>query len=191
MSELELIKKIEAYLLQEMNEEELFAFEQFKKENPAVEEKIAEHAAFVKSLKSFGETKALKAEMARIHQEMLGDDFQAIKTPSKVIALWDKYKRNLAVAASVAILTTLVTLYSTGQFQTNTQTPTYNALKRDMENIKKSQNALIRNVNSQGSRKEATPSQFGGTGFALSADGYLVTNYHVVEGPDSIYVQNN
>ena len=35
------------------------------------------------------------------------------------------------------------------------------------------------------------PGQFGGTGFALSSNGYVVTNYHVVQGADSVYVQNS
>jgi S1-C subfamily serine protease len=102
--------------------------------------------------------------------------------------MWKKHKKNLAVAASVAIVVTLVTLFSTGQFKKESN-PSYSALKRDMENIKRSQNALIRNINSK--NQDATPSQFGGTGFALTSNGYLVTNYHVVEGADSIYVQNN
>src|SRR5690606_9611861 len=68
----------------------------------------------------------------------------------------------------------------------------YSALKRDMETIKKSQNDLIRNINSKTvNKKNIAPSQYGGTGFALSSNGYLITNYHVVKGADSVYIQNN
>src|SRR5690606_8369655 len=36
----------------------------------------------------------------------------------------------------------------------------------------------------------AAPAKYGGTGFALTNDGYVVTNYHVTEGADSIYIQS-
>ena len=189
-SEIDLIKKIESYLFEEMSAEELAAFDLERKANSALDHKVIAHLDFLKTLKSFGEEKNLRNAMNEIHAEI---DVEALKEqylekPTKVIAMWKKHKKNLAVAASVAIVVTLVTLFSTGQFKKESN-PSYSALKRDMENIKRSQNALIRNINSK--NQDATPSQFGGTGFALTSNGYLVTNYHVVEGADSIYVQNN
>src|SRR5690606_17768117 len=85
------------------------------------------------------------------------------------------------------------TLFSTGQFKKSKSDNTYSALKRDMESIKKSHNALVRNVNSKAANanRNVSASQFGGTGFALSGNGYVVTNYHVVQGADSVYIQNN
>ncbi|RYE17540.1 MAG: serine protease [Sphingobacteriaceae bacterium] len=32
---------------------------------------------------------------------------------------------------------------------------------------------------------------FGGTGFAVNTSGDIITNYHVIEGADSVYVQNS
>jgi len=142
-------------------------------------------------LKNFGERKNLMFEMDKIHStlDILSLKNQVLEKPSLIISLWAKHKKNLAVAATVAIVFTLVTLLSTGQFKNGSQNPSYSALKRDMESIKRSQNALIRDLNSQ--NKDIAPSQFGGTGFALTSSGYLITNYHVVEGADSVYVQNN
>ena len=37
---------------------------------------------------------------------------------------------------------------------------------------------------------EGNKARFGGTGFAISGNGYIATAYHVVKGADSIYVQN-
>lgn len=193
MSELELIRKIEAYLYQEMTEEEVAIFEQERRENASFDDKVVEHIEFIKSVKSYGEVSALRNEMNKIHSEMANtNSSQKTQSSSKIIPLWNKYKKNLAVAASAAIITTLVTLFSTGQFKTKSESSSYNALKRDMENIRKSQSDLIRNINSTKiTKKNIAPSQYGGTGFALSSDGYLVTNYHVVKGADSIYIQNN
>jgi S1-C subfamily serine protease len=192
-SELALIKRIEAYLHQEMSDEEMIQFEKERAENPSLDSKVVAHIDFLKSLKNYGEVQELKSSMEEFHHEL---DIDALKEELKekesaVVLFFRKYKRNLAVAASVAVLATLITLISTGQFRKVSNSSTYNALKRDMEYIKKSQNALIRDINSKSPNKEIAPSQFGGTGFALSSNGYLVTNYHVVQGADSVYIQNN
>lgn len=190
-SEIDLIKRIEAYLFQEMTEEEIQAFEKERKSNAALDHKVVEHLDFLKAIKSFGEKRDLKIAMNNIHDEL---DVEALKEellekPAFIVAMWSKYKRNLAVAASVAIVFTLITLLFTGQFDKESHSSNYSELKRDMETIKRSQNALIRNINS--SSQPTDKSRFGGTGFALSSNGYIVTNYHVVKGADSIYVQNN
>ncbi len=192
-SELALIKRIEAYLYQEMSDEEMMQFEQERAEQPDLDSKVIAHLDFLKSLKGYGEVQELKSSMDSFHNELdivsLKEELQ--EKESAFVLYFRKYQRNFAVAASVAILATLITLISTGQFRKSGNSSTYNALKRDMESIKKSQNALIRNINSKSPNKEIAPSQFGGTGFALSSNGYLVTNYHVVQGADSVYIQNN
>lgn len=190
-SELDLIKKFEAYLHQELSADDLIAFEQERKNNASFEQKFIAHLSFIKDLKSYGERKNLSIQMDKIHATLdlsaLKD--QALEKPTLIISLWVKHKKNLAVAASVAIVFTMATLLSTGFFKNGSQNTSYSALKRDMESIKRSQNALIRNINNKS--KDIAPSQFGGTGFALTSSGYLVTNYHVVEGADSVYVQNS
>ena len=190
-SEIDLIKRIEAYLYQEMSADEVIAFEQERKANADLDHQVIAHLDFLKTLKSFGEKKELKTLMNEIHEELdiTALTSELVEKPAFIISLWSKYKKNLAVAASVAVVVTMITLLSTGQLKRDKGNPTYSALKRDMENIKRSQNALIRNINNQ-KQDVASPNQFGGTGFAISSNGYLVTNYHVVEGADSVYVQN-
>ncbi len=187
-SEIELIKRIEAYLFKEMSLKELNDFDFEKTQNPSIDDKISQHKLFLKSIESYGNRKKLIEEMNLFHDEIDVEDLMESSTP--VVSIWKKYRRSFAVAASVAIVVTLITLLSTGQFNKKTQNISYSALKRDMESIKRSQNALIREIKSQNTSTVA-PNQFGGTGFALSSSGYLITNYHVVEGADSIYVQNN
>ncbi|MFC5284728.1 S1C family serine protease [Pedobacter alpinus] len=191
-SEIELIKKIESYLYQEMSTEEVLSFEEERKNDATLDLKVITHLDFLKTLKAFGEQKDLKLAMEAIHEELDMDVLveELKEKPSKVVILWNKYKKNLAVAATVAIFMTLITLFSTGQFSKDEHGSNYSQLKRDMETIKRSQNALIRNINSTTNQPKDI-SQFGGTGFALSSNGYLVTNYHVVNGADSVYVQNS
>jgi serine protease Do len=66
-------------------------------------------------------------------------------------------------------------------------------MRRELVKIQNSQNRLIRNVNSRNKENNlpVNPAQFGGTGFALTSNGYLCTNFHVIDKADSIYVQNS
>lgn len=193
-SEIDLIKKIEAYLFQELSEKEKLNFENLRYTNPTFDNKVVEHLDFLKNIKAYGEKKALKNQMNKIHDDLnINDIIHSItETSSTIINFWHRYKNNFAVAASVAIVCTIITLLSTGQLNSNTHNTNYSALKRDMENIKKSQNALIRGYDVTSTTvKSNSQSQFGGSGFALTNNGYFVTNYHVVEGADSVYIQNN
>ncbi len=190
-SEIDLIKRIEAYYNQEMTADEAIAFDAERKSDAALDHKVLAHLDFLKTLKSFGDTKALRNAMNEIHDEMDVDSLveEYKQYPTLLSVLWSKYRRNLAVAATVAIFMTLVTLFSTGQFDRDELGSNYSELKRDMENIKRSQTDLIKNIKSNKQPKDV--SHYSGTGFALSANGYLVTNYHVIKGADSVYVQNN
>ncbi|RYY21603.1 MAG: serine protease, partial [Sphingobacteriaceae bacterium] len=63
---------------------------------------------------------------------------------------------------------------------------------RDLDNVKRSQNALIRDINVKSNhRTNLDPGNFGGTGFAVNTSGDIITNYHVIDGADSVYVQNS
>ncbi|HTN18907.1 MAG TPA: serine protease [Pelobium sp.] len=190
-SEIDLIKKIEAYYYQEMTAEEAVAFEEERKTNSGLDHKVIAHLDFLKTLKSFGEDKALRVAMNQIHDEIDVDSLveEYKEVPTLLSVLWAKYRKNLAVAATVAIFMTLITLFSTGQFNSDERGSNYSELKRDMENIKRSQTDLIKNIKSNKQTKDII--QYSGTGFALSSNGYLVTNYHVIKGADSVYVQNN
>lgn len=192
-SEIDLIKKIEAYLFQELNEKEKADFDNQRSTNPALDHKVVEHLNFLKTIQYYSEKKRLKAEMDSIHQtlDINNITYSVTETSSNIINLWQKYKTNWAIAASVGIICTIITLFSTSQFTKNSHNSNYSALKRDMESIKKSQNALIKGYDISTPNTNANQSQVGGSGFALTNNGYFVTNYHVVEGSDSVYIQNN
>jgi hypothetical protein len=75
-SEIDLIKKIESYLFEEMSAEELAAFDLERKANSALDHKVIAHLDFLKTLKSFGEEKNLRNAMNEIHAEI---DVEALK----------------------------------------------------------------------------------------------------------------
>ena len=190
---MELTERIEAYLNGEMPEEESRAFEKLRAENPALDQQIVAHKAFLDTLSNYGKRKSLISAMNSIHDEM---DIRAVKaealpTSTLIRVLWNKYKMNAAVAASVAILAVFTSLLSTGYFsKINASKSDYNALRRvvarEIGKVKQSQNEILQNIHTAPSN----PGLFGATGFALTEDGYLVTNHHVIEGADSVYIQN-
>ncbi|MXV51193.1 trypsin-like serine protease [Pedobacter sp. HMF7647] len=192
-TEMELINQIEAYLRGEMPAEERRAFEQLRTEDPVLNAQVVAHLALMKELADYGKNLALKRQMNRIHQSMNIEAIRSsvIKEPAMVVVMWKKYRASIGIAASVAILAVFTTLFSVGVF--NEKKADYNALRRVIEmdkridNITKSQNALLRDMKPHA---PTIPAKYGGTGFALTTNGYVLTNYHVISGADSVYVQN-
>jgi serine protease Do len=191
-NEIELEALIEDYLNGNLTAEEAQAFEQLRASDPQVDHKFVAHKVFLDSLQRFSKDAKLKDQLNRIHAdidvETLSDQYRP--HPSFIINLWKKNKAAFAVAASFLILA-FVSIYSI-QHSTK-QNGSYEMMRRELVKIQNSQNRLIRNVNSRNKEENApvNPAQFGGTGFALTANGYLCTNYHVIDKADSIYVQNS
>jgi serine protease Do len=191
-NEIELEGLIEDYLNGKLNAEEAQAFEALRANDPAVDHKFVAHKFFLDSLKRFSDDTQLKEKLNRIHAEI---DVEALAEQYKphrsfVVNLWRKNKSAFAVAASFLILA-FVSIYSIQH--SSKQNGSYEMMRRELVKIQNSQNRLIRNVNSRNKENNlpVNPAQFGGTGFALTSNGYLCTNFHVIDKADSIYVQNS
>jgi serine protease Do len=190
-SEIELINNIEAYLRGELSPEEQESFEQLRKDNPAIDHQVVSHHNLMKHIAAYGDRVQLQANMTNIHSQLDTDAIKAEVLPleSRIKTLWYKYRINAAVAASIAVLATFFTLLSTGHFTENANS-TYSALRREMNKLQHSQKVLAQNINNKPAKGPSNPEEFGGTGFALSTNGYIVTNYHVVKDAESVYIQN-
>lgn len=189
-NEIELEGIIEDYLNGKLNEAEAKAFEQLRLNDPAVDHKVVAHKVFLESMNSYAGMSDLKQQMNLAHAQIdvAGLSKQLGPHPSFIVNLWRKNKAAIAVAAAF-ILLTVVTIYS---IQQNTQQyGSYEKLNKEMNNLRSSTNSLIRNVkSSQNAKPNVNPGKFGGTGFALSSNGYILTSHHVIEKSDSVYVQN-
>ncbi|SMC87155.1 S1C family serine protease [Pedobacter nyackensis] len=189
-NEIELEGIIEDYLNGKLSDEELKKFEQLRLNDPAVDHKVVAHKFFLESLNDYALKADLKSKMDQMHGQI---DVAALSKevgphPSFIVNLWRKNKAAVAVAASF-ILLTVVTLYSIQQ--TTQQSGSVELVSRELARIKNSQSSLIRKINSDNVTKNLKPANFGGTGFALTANGYILTNLHVVDGADSVYVQDS
>lgn len=190
--EIELEARIEDYLNGRLSPEQSRAFEQLRAEDPVVDQKFVTHKLFLDSLKGFSQDLQLKDRLNRIHADIEVEKIAAEYKPhpSFIVNLWRKNNSAFAVAASFLILA-FISIYSIQH--SSKQNGSYEMVRRELVKIQNSQNRLIRNVNSKNKteRLPINPAQFGGTGFALTSNGYLCTNFHVVNNADSIYVQNS
>ncbi|WEA02507.1 S1C family serine protease [Mucilaginibacter sp. SJ] len=190
MSDNQLTEFIERYLDGSMTAEERVQFELLRKNDAAVESKVTEHIKFIGLLKQYGERLELENRLNAIHDEI---DVHALKEevmihPVWIVRMWRNHHSKISVAASIAIFGVLTILILTGKL--NNDKSKYQQLSEKINNMEKTV-AQIGHGRTPVKPKAATPpANFRGTGFALTSNGYLATDYHVIKNADSVYVQN-
>ncbi|HEY8398631.1 MAG TPA: serine protease [Flavihumibacter sp.] len=191
--ELQLMEAIERYLNNEMLPEEKAHFESLRASNPEIDQLVVEHSLFLKQLDQYGQRKDFIGQLHNIHQEL--ENSGEIKTsPSrmKAVQMVNKYKRVLALAASIAGITALA-ISGLVTYLTPKTTPSEIAqLKKEINTVKISQKQTQNEINTLklNPDKPASPGKFGGTGFLIDGRGFLVTSAHVVAQADSVYIVN-
>jgi len=191
MGRQEFLDWADQYLRNELTSDEKTAFESYCQAHPEYADVLDEHISFLTTWQD--------AEKRKVFNQTLVEEGEKIQSSSslsekKRISLWSRLQINAGIAAAVALISVFSTLWLTGYF-TNIKKATtdYSALRREMNSVKKNvneQNKAIQNISSNKS-KAATPIHFGATGFMLSKDGYVVTNHHVINGADSVHLQNS
>ncbi|MFA6152729.1 MAG: serine protease [Chitinophagaceae bacterium] len=178
-------KLAEGYLTQTLSAEETKSLEQRLASDKTFANEFQEASNMLRSLNKNGEQKRFQQTLGSINQKI---KTEAENAPRK-ISLRTHYMRTAAVAAGVALIATLGT--NLWHNRSQGQTSKYAELRKvrtEIEGIKQSQNRIIKDLNTK-ANKPAIENKYSGTGFALSNDGYIVTNYHVTEGADSLYIQ--
>jgi len=190
MLEYRAYEQIERYLNGQMPAEEHAAFEALLHTDVRLAELVREHKQLLQAMHSYRQRQALRHKLERIHTHM---EVTATATPSPAgwKVFWNRHAQTIAVAASVSLLSVFGTLWSVQQLKApvQQQTARYVELRREVERLKKTQTAIINGIN-DAAKPAPRPAAFSGTGFAISADGYLVTSSHVVEGADSVLIEN-
>ena len=190
------IEWADQYLRGELEQIDVQAFEDFCQSNPEYAEIFKEHKNFLDTFKNTESRNLFKASL--IEESAHFPSYQSAEEKdfgNKVFSFWSKLQINTGVAAAVAFISVFSTLWLTGYFtDVKKATSDYSALRREMNSVKRNvtaQNKVLLNINKNENPQKDTPSHFGATGFLLTRDGYVVTNYHVVNGADSIQLQNN
>jgi serine protease Do len=191
MNEQKLSEQIERYLNGEMSLEERDQFKLLCKQDALVNSKVTEHKAFLKTIKQYSDRLALENRLNAIHEEIdvhtLAEELMI--HPSWVVQLWRNHHSKISVAASIAIFAVLGTLFMMGSF--SNQDSKYIQLRRDVGNLQRKTESLNRKVAQNNNRPGVSiMDRFRGTGFAITANGLIATNYHVINDADSVYVEN-
>lgn len=181
-------EQIERYLAGKMTADEKAAFEALVQTDVRLAEQVKQHRSLLSAMKHYGQRKDLRQKLNTIHIQMETGNEQ--QQPALRV-FWNRHAQTMAVAASVSLLSVFGTLWSVQQMKApvQQQTARYVELRREVDKLKKAQTAIIKGINNT-PNPAPRPARFSGTGFALSADGYLVTSSHVVEGADSIMIEN-
>lgn len=173
-------EQLDRYVKGLLSTEETLIVEKRINEDSAFRQLAEEHFALTDALDAYGKRVQLKRKLDTLHT--------AIEKP--IIALpisgWRKYRTLSAVAASVALISVVATLWTTQNIRSQ-QTSDYLILRRIVDQIQKSQTTLEKNL------KKGAPvpkAQFAATGFLISSQGYIITSHHVINKADSVYIQN-
>jgi serine protease Do len=183
MDDILLLDAVERYLKGEMSAEERNLIEQLRKSNPEVDQMVVEHTFFLNEVEKYGSTKHFKHLLIETENKLTEEGvINQLKGKAKVVYLWKRYKRVIAVAASIAGIVSILNagLFSVFNNKTNPEIVNLSreilAIKNDAKKTSKALNVVINKIN-----PNATPKS-GGTGFLIDAQGYLITNAHVLKG---------
>ena len=193
MDEIRLLEMIERYLQGEMNEEEKILFKELRRTNPEVDQMVVEQHFFVNQLDRYTEDKQLRAALKEVHEKLSSEgQIKPYEGKNKVIRLWGRSKRTIAVAASIAGITALVISAVVNSLAPKTDIAQIENLGRKIDKLEENQNHTRRELSDVKNKIEipGEPAKFGGTGFLIDTRGYLVTNAHVISKADRVSVQS-
>jgi len=182
----------EAFVGKNLSDAQLLELEQRLAQDKNFATEFHDAANLIRSLQNAGSQQRFSSQLNAIRQTIHAE--QVVTKPApRMVSLRTHYLRTAAVAAGVALLASVSTVWLAGRTQRHDPAQ-YSELRKeirsDIEGIKQSQDQIMKDLKNK-ANKPAIENKYSGTGFALSNDGYLVTNYHVTEGADSLYIQTH
>ena len=190
-----MLEQIERYHRNEMSPVELAAFEAERKKDPELDQMTVEHHFFISQLESYADRKRFKANLHDIHHNLQENgEIRSVQpnTRATVVAIWKRYRRVVAFAASVAGVTALLTSGLTAAFSPKVAIREVEELRRKVNHLERQTSNQRAEINAVRQKIDpALPVTIGGTSFIIDPKGYLITSAHVVEGARNIYVQHN
>jgi len=189
-----ILESIERYIRGEMLPEERKFFDELRKSNPGIDQMVVEHTVFLHLMEKFGDRKNVKTTLQDVHNELFESGQIKQSSETSVIRLWLKYRKVIAVAASIAGITALTISGITSYLAPKAATNRVEELSRKVSMLVQGQKSLNDKINQSRTASRVhveTEFKLGGTGFMIDPRGYIVTNAHVINNASTVFVQNN
>lgn len=204
MDDILLIDAAERYVRGEMTAEERTYFEEIRKNNPELDQLVVEHIFFFNELGKYSDTKNFKHILNETVSKLTNEGFISkapAKNPAKIVSIWNRSKRTIAVAASIAGVVSICIAGLVSSFNSKRVDeikPLVAKLQVQDAKVKALENVVDKL--STAASTSATPvtkpkieSKFRATGFLIDvANNFIVTNAHVIlEAKHQLIVENN
>jgi serine protease Do len=179
---------IEKYCLDLMDEREKMFFEQEIQANPALAKAVEEYKTLLYSFDHLQSSRFIHDSLDELHRHSRSQTSVLVNQLKLHV---NKYWRTASVAASVAFVASMITFLGARSIYKRDTHAQYQTLRSEINSIKRNQNDIKEEVDKVKQSKIELPdypSKYSGTGFAISQNGYLVTNMHVIEGFEKIFV---
>ncbi len=194
MDDILLLEAVERYLSGDMSFEERAFFEDLRKKDAEIDQLVVEHTFFLQGLDKYSSIKAFKHSLYEVEANLSEEGLLAapkLAGKAKVVNFWDKYKRNIAVAASIAGFISLLTLGLMITYTKKYGNENYDVLVKELNKTNSEVYQLKKTNNIPVVTQKPEPKvDFRGTGFLIDGKGYLVTNAHVINKMKNIYVES-
>ncbi len=180
------------YLLGNLSKEQKHEFEQRLTSDKEFADAFDKHREMFRLLNLHEERTQLRKALKAIHENEIGVEPKVI--PIKKETTIKQVGKTVAMAAGVglvAVLTTLA-LLSTGGYLLKKQGNEMDVMSHKLEMLESNQEAIVKGITSVGEKAiKIAPANLEGSGFALNNKGFILTSWHMVNGADSIFIENS
>jgi serine protease Do len=179
------------YLNGKLSAEDKTGFENQLRSDEVFATAFSEHRLLVDSLKQHSDRSELKKKLKAIHEKEFGINSKIISI-NREETFAKRHGRTIAVAASTALFAVLstVAMLSTGGYLFKQQSNQITDLNRVVMELKASSDGIVEGITKNTKKTVYAPANLEGSAFALNNKGYIITSFHMVNGADSIFVQN-
>lgn len=199
MDDILLLDAVERYMKGEMTPQEKTFFEELRKTNPQIDQMVVEHTFLLNELDKHANTRAFKHAVHEVENKLTEEGLitkSQLKGKARVIFLWKKYKRSVAVAASIAGIMSITTAGLIIAYTKKVNESNKEDLVAIIDYKVKATDRKVDKIIQSGQAPKNIPvsptPDYRATGFLIDGKGYIVTNAHVVNRiKTGLLVENN
>ncbi len=202
MEDILLMDAAERFAKGEMSAEEKIYFEDLRKNNPALDQTVVEQLFFLNQLDNYSSKKNFKTLLGEVENKLVQEKFLTRSTTAqpkgRIIQLWHRYKKDIAVAASIAGIVSLFMASLVSSVRNKNENTTElvkkidaataktKSIEKELKQMKDGANAASLPL------KPSIDTRFRATGFMIDVNNnYIVTNAHVLkEASHNLIVAN-